>query len=431
MGGRDDGIWRQWSAPVEWIPQRHGSRRLRREKMNAVRSFPHDLVISIMSRLPVKSLLRFKSVSKPWANSIDDPSFIKSHAKQPKNSRLVVGLKARDWETGLGGIEYYSIAIDSPQNLVREDFPELPKHTIFIGSCNGLVCLLSYKGDNKGYREVVDIFVWNIATKEYRIIPNPATTHKYSKYCFGFGYDSVHDDYKVLRLGGPCGSRMDSKFTSYETQFYSVRHGVWSAVKVYPTSSFDILLFPQVLDECLVYINNALHTSARRHKDEDYSFVLAIDLVTEEFREISFPKWLYGVWFEAIGGCLEAIGGCLGVTCFNGTWVMKDYGVEESWTKLPLPDDVNFALGEVSESLRHNSCSWAACFPEMDGTYQVYYSLDGHCHRQLFWYDMNKGEFEEIVKARWSFPLMTMQQHMYNKTGAVICAQTLVSLKTT
>jgi F-box interacting protein len=43
---------------------------------------PDELVTEILLRLPVKSLLRFKSVSKGWRATISDPFFIGSHLRQ-------------------------------------------------------------------------------------------------------------------------------------------------------------------------------------------------------------------------------------------------------------------------------------------------------------------------------------------------------------
>ncbi|XP_058210744.1 putative F-box/LRR-repeat/kelch-repeat protein At1g11620 isoform X2 [Rhododendron vialii] len=40
---------------------------------------PHVIIYDILSRLPVKPLCRFKSVSKPWLALVTDPQFIKSH----------------------------------------------------------------------------------------------------------------------------------------------------------------------------------------------------------------------------------------------------------------------------------------------------------------------------------------------------------------
>ncbi|KAM0024035.1 putative F-box domain-containing protein [Helianthus debilis subsp. tardiflorus] len=42
-------------------------------------SLPSEIIEEILSRLPVKSILRFKSVSKPWLSRISDPSFTKLH----------------------------------------------------------------------------------------------------------------------------------------------------------------------------------------------------------------------------------------------------------------------------------------------------------------------------------------------------------------
>ncbi|XP_021998407.1 putative F-box protein At4g21240 isoform X1 [Helianthus annuus] len=43
-------------------------------------SFPKEIIEDILSRLPVKSILRFKSVSKPWLSLISAPSFHNLHS---------------------------------------------------------------------------------------------------------------------------------------------------------------------------------------------------------------------------------------------------------------------------------------------------------------------------------------------------------------
>lgn len=53
------------------------------KKRKKTKAPPHELldelVVEILLRLPVKSLLRFKSVSKAWRAIISDPFFIRSH----------------------------------------------------------------------------------------------------------------------------------------------------------------------------------------------------------------------------------------------------------------------------------------------------------------------------------------------------------------
>ena len=40
---------------------------------------PDEVVLDILARLPVKSLLRFRCVCKPWYSSIANPNFITTH----------------------------------------------------------------------------------------------------------------------------------------------------------------------------------------------------------------------------------------------------------------------------------------------------------------------------------------------------------------
>ncbi|CAM0947182.1 unnamed protein product [Alopecurus aequalis] len=48
---------------------------------------PDEIVFEILLRLPVKSLTRFKSVSKSWRTIISDPRFIRLHLKQSSKNQ--------------------------------------------------------------------------------------------------------------------------------------------------------------------------------------------------------------------------------------------------------------------------------------------------------------------------------------------------------
>ncbi|KAK8626647.1 hypothetical protein V6N13_134281 [Hibiscus sabdariffa] len=53
--------------------------------------WPEDLATSILLRLPVKSIIRFKCVSTTWRCFFDNPSFVSRHLSiSKKNQRILV-----------------------------------------------------------------------------------------------------------------------------------------------------------------------------------------------------------------------------------------------------------------------------------------------------------------------------------------------------
>ncbi|GLT39834.1 hypothetical protein SLA2020_140030 [Shorea laevis] len=84
--------------------------------------------------------------------------------------------------------------MDFLQNYALENFP-LEEYggdgILTLASCNGLICLV-YDSD--------DVVLWNMVTKDYHIIERPICRGWYDGWSFGFGYDSINDNYKVVRL---------------------------------------------------------------------------------------------------------------------------------------------------------------------------------------------------------------------------------------
>ncbi|KAL4375927.1 hypothetical protein GQ457_02G034840 [Hibiscus cannabinus] len=84
------------------------SKRLRRNNHGVV--LPHDLILDIFGKLPVKSLLRFKCLSKQWFRQITDPRFIDFHLlKQRKKGLGFVTASYRSFRGWYGGPSEYRI----------------------------------------------------------------------------------------------------------------------------------------------------------------------------------------------------------------------------------------------------------------------------------------------------------------------------------
>uniref|UniRef100_A0A2N9I2J9 F-box domain-containing protein n=1 Tax=Fagus sylvatica TaxID=28930 RepID=A0A2N9I2J9_FAGSY len=222
-------------------------------------SLPDEVILEILSRLPVKPLLCFRCVSKPWLALIDSPQFIKLHLKQSLKTTTNLSLI-------LGDGYLYSSDFDSLDTAIELDHPLKTPHyeTEIVGSCNGLLCLSNKKED---------VALWNPSTRKYRKLPVTTLEFAPDGYDFcqytvsGFGYDETSDDYKA--------------------------------------------------------------------ESDRTNLILAFDLGVEEYRLVPRPDFSDKDCHMNVG----VLGGCLTIYGSNyinrlDVWVMKDYGVKESWTKL-------------------------------------------------------------------------------------------------
>ncbi|GLU01651.1 hypothetical protein SLE2022_189510 [Rubroshorea leprosula] len=132
-----------------------------------VKYFSNGLISGILLRLLVKSLVRIKSVLKPWCFLIDDPYFTTGHLKHSAEnnggSKLILRkrtgrspelLRWLDLDSistpGMGKLEAVELGLPMQKNGDTD---------VLIGSCNGLICL--YQSPN--------IFLWNKSTGEYHV----------------------------------------------------------------------------------------------------------------------------------------------------------------------------------------------------------------------------------------------------------------------
>ncbi|KAL0001070.1 hypothetical protein SO802_014851 [Lithocarpus litseifolius] len=115
---------------------------LKEESKMSNSNLPPELIADILPRLPVKSLTRFKGVSKSWATRISDPDFVKTHLHRAQFRRILLSsansLYSIDHET-----DDLAAAVDLhyPRDQIQNPKPQ--SHAVqIIGSCNGLVCIM-------------------------------------------------------------------------------------------------------------------------------------------------------------------------------------------------------------------------------------------------------------------------------------------------
>ncbi|KAL5724177.1 hypothetical protein ACHQM5_007469 [Ranunculus cassubicifolius] len=278
---------------------------------------PFDLITNILTRLPPKSLLRFKSVSKPWYSLITHPNFIKSQINHSNSVNIPANIILR-------GCFLYSLTTNPPHKSLELDYPYKTNDggVEILGSCNGLLCI-STQDDV--------ICLWNPSTQEFKKLPETPIEFLGDAFCcrnvlYGFGYDHTIDDYKVVRVVNYYG---DGDEIDSEVKVYTLGSNSWRMVKGVPYH----IPYKRIYG---VLVNGVLHWAATRLPESDLSKVIAaFDIVEEVFKEVAQPRYGDDGFHMNVG----SLGGCLCVLSnydmrVFDLWVMKIYGQQDSWIKL-------------------------------------------------------------------------------------------------
>ncbi|KAL3628706.1 hypothetical protein CASFOL_027752 [Castilleja foliolosa] len=190
---------------------------------------PEDIMLCILSRLPVKSIHRFKSVCKPLRDVLSSPEFAKIHRAQfpqnPENQSVVIYGYKSNYSNYDYTVYLLKIKSDEEKKPTKHAMPshQVSYHAEFIGCCNGLLCMaIPYSG------ELIDL--WNPALNNMSIrlpLPNLKVTDD-EMVSIGFGYNEEADDFKVIRIA----ELERNKKILIGVEVYSGNSGSWSIIDV-------------------------------------------------------------------------------------------------------------------------------------------------------------------------------------------------------
>ncbi|XP_030965027.1 F-box/kelch-repeat protein At3g23880-like [Quercus lobata] len=313
---------------------------------------PEEVVINILSRLPPKSLIRFKCVSKTWRSLIGTPDLISrnlinhstliSKSEDPNNPLFFL-VKATDKiDTSKHTFSFLSYDNLDPEytSEVILNLPQ-PNHGLNLdivgSSSDGLLCLCFAS----------TIYLWDPTTSSVLEPLPPITPREMVNVDFhsvGFGFDSTSNDFKVVRLlNVHFRSATNLLHISQEAEVYSVSSGSW-----------------RQLDPQVAHVPNGIHTQSRVTMYLDGNFfwcatplpldnnedekIVRFDFAREVFKSTSFPDACvigdYSSWkttLTALNGSVAMLvypfGKEVEMLCFD-IWVLFEFGVRESWTKL-------------------------------------------------------------------------------------------------
>ncbi|GJZ33219.1 F-box associated domain containing protein [Tanacetum coccineum] len=189
-----------------------------------------------------------------------------------------------------------------------------------VGSCNGLLCIVEHS----------TLIIYNPNTRKLNKLPSSGLI-KQERFVleYAFGYDESTDDYKVVGLSFSRPTPYTSSDTDLKVKIYSLKTGKWKMIND----------FPDVLPTWKrgKVLNGALHWGVFKDKNSrsPWSTILSLDLAKETYSEISQPMYEEGHSSLTLGVLGEWLCVVVGYSFKRvDVWVMKDYGVKDSWTRL-------------------------------------------------------------------------------------------------
>ncbi|KAF9626637.1 hypothetical protein IFM89_037618 [Coptis chinensis] len=322
-------------------------RKLKKKKRNEERLkgqlfvmevLPEDLVFTILLWLPVASLLRFKSVCKLWFSLIESSPFITQHLATLKDNnnnddhQLIILDPFQCHDTPCYSLRF-SLLSATGTNYKVPKVLDLPHHfdnalesPNIIASCNGIICLRPDLSEN--------VSLWNPALKEFRILPEPSVPPEELvpdsrlDFYFGFGYDAITNDYKVVKV-------IFLNLMTCRVDLYSLSTDSWRPIDT-------VVPFPHVYSDPKAPLRNGIYCWLGKDESERHA-ILSFDFTTEVFKTMTVPDD-YGVGYHGylkLALLRENIA-CIEWVFYSNNpyiwhckiWVLNEYDVMESWTKL-------------------------------------------------------------------------------------------------
>ena len=184
-----------------------------------------------------------------------------------------------------------------------------------------------------------DMYLWNPSIRKFKRLPSCTDLKPHHRATLGFAYDSQNNDYKVVRIWFDCHKPMIKVYTLSLDSWEIVELGIsWSPNVVYYQINSDMP--PPFVSGHLHWMLIRIERRGEGQGMCNTRMILSFDVNSEKFNELPLPDVESGSFKEQ--KCLTSFKGKLALSILgeqpHGTlisiWVMREYGVHESWDKL-------------------------------------------------------------------------------------------------
>jgi len=304
-----------------------------RRSLNGIPSpvfIPDEHITDIFSLLPVKSLLRFRCLSKSHDSLISSPAFVKLHLTRYACNADLTLLSTSD--NSVLSFTVFRLLQNPPIifNIPEDSYYQLEdKHCLdIVGSCNGLLCLFGHSFTDN-FKIETWIHFWNPATRKIsEKLGYTLHNNLHFHHSLAFGYVNSTDTYKVAYLVP----------NTNNVRVFSLGDNVWRNIQNSPVDHGYRMN--------VVNLGNSLNWLPIRNYHSHYDcnnitiqqfVIISLHLGTETHSQLLPPQGFTEV--PIVVPYISVLKDCL---CFSHDykqthfviWAMKEFGVEDSWTQL-------------------------------------------------------------------------------------------------
>lgn len=357
---------------------------------------PFDIIPHILSRLPVKTLMKFKCVCREWFSIIESPYFARLHSNQSQPIQETrVLLPFYEQQKLLNPCKddgrFMHISLDLVSNFFKS------KSYYLVGSCNELLCFkkLNCYGGKTGL-----LLLFNPLRQQ--LLPLPSPSVKPAKFVLGF--DSSTTTYKILTLF------YEEISTAFDDEpRYRLGAEVFSlGIRTSSSSSWRAI---SNVPQFLLALQHPVFTCGALHWVTDDSLlapetsyskkIVAFHVGKEEFSFIAWPDTTIGFpekyHLVELRGCLCFVHSSVD---YINIWIMKNNGRKvEDWAReyrihittpeiFYHPTFVMQVIGQWEDEeilLRYSSC-FVAYNPRTDKLSCIHIPSSDDCDIGVFYF---------------------------------------------
>ncbi|XP_023898475.1 F-box protein At3g07870-like [Quercus suber] len=210
-----------------------------------------------------------------------------------------------------------------------------------VGSCNGLLCFSDFRLQNSLINNAFfgfnDVYLWNPSIRKFKKLPDTCLSQLHLAK-LGFAHHSQKNDYKVVRISRPFTEPMPPP----EAEVYTLSSDSWKRVGISWRPNVVFYKFSCV--KPFPFVSGHLHWMLDMIEEGGgqemryIEMILSFDVNSEKFKELPLPD---DHSFKD-GKNLTSVKEKLALAKFEQqphgmlccVWVMREYGVRESWNKL-------------------------------------------------------------------------------------------------